>query len=119
MVGPKYNRPPAPAPGAYKELPPPSSPHASEWAPAQPNDAMARGKWWEIYSDPELNALEEQVSISNQNLKKADAQFREAQFAVKIARSNLYPTLSVSPTIVNGRTSVTGTAQVRLFPHYI
>ena len=92
-----------PAPPAYKELPPPGSPQASEWAPAQPNDAMARGKWWEIYDDPELNALEEQVSISNQNIKMAEAQFREAKFAVRIARSNLYPTLSVSPSIMNAR----------------
>ena len=109
-VGPNYNRPPAPAPAAYKELPPADSPQASEWAPAQPSDAMARGKWWEIYNDPELNALEEQVSISNQNLMAAEAQFREAKFAVRIARSNLYPTISASPSIVNSRSSVTGTA---------
>jgi len=115
MVGPNYKRPPAPAPPAYKELPPPNSPQASEWAPAQPSDAMARGKWWEIYGDPELNALEEQVSISNQNIIMAEAQFREAKFAVKIARSNLYPTISASPTIVNSRTSVTGTAQGQNF----
>jgi NodT family efflux transporter outer membrane factor (OMF) lipoprotein len=76
---------------------------------------MARGKWWEIYGDPELNALEEQVSISNQNIIMAEAQFREAKFAVKIARSNLYPTISASPTIVNSRTSVTGTAQGQNF----
>jgi len=111
MVGPEYKRPPAPSPAAYKELPPPNSPQASEWALAQPNDALARGKWWEIYRDPELNALEEQVSISNQNVLEAEAQFREARFAVKIARSNLYPTVSVSPSIVNSRTSVNGTAQ--------
>jgi NodT family efflux transporter outer membrane factor (OMF) lipoprotein len=105
MVGPKYKRPPAPAPPAYKELPPAGSPQASEWALAQPNEAIARGKWWEIYNDPELNALEEQVSISNQNLKMAEAQYREAKFAVRIARSNLFPTISVAPTIVNSRSS--------------
>ncbi len=115
MVGPNYKRPPAPAPPAYKELPPANSPQASEWASAQPSDAIARGKWWEIYNDPELNALEEQVSISNQNIKMAEAQFREAKFAVKIARSNLYPTVSVAPTIVGSRTSVTGTAQGQNF----
>ena len=65
-VGPDYKRPPVATPSAYKELPPPNSAAGSEWAPAQPNDAVARGKWWEIYNDPELNALEEQVSISNQ-----------------------------------------------------
>jgi NodT family efflux transporter outer membrane factor (OMF) lipoprotein len=105
-VGPDYKRPAALVPTAYKELPPPGSPQASEWAPAQPSDALARGKWWEIYNDPELNALEEQVSVSNQNLIAAEAQFREAKFSVKIARSNLYPTISVEPSIVNGRASV-------------
>jgi NodT family efflux transporter outer membrane factor (OMF) lipoprotein len=108
-VGPNYSRPPAPAPQAYKELPPAGSPQAAEWAPAQPSDAIVRGKWWEIYNDPELNALEEQVSLSNQNLLAAEAQFREAKFAVKIARANLYPTVSVSPSIVNSRASITGT----------
>ena len=102
MVGPNYKRPSTPVPAAFKELPPPDSPQASEWAPATPNDAIARGKWWEIYGDPELNALEEQVSISNQNLIEAEAQFREAKFSVKIARSNLYPTISLEPSIVNG-----------------
>jgi NodT family efflux transporter outer membrane factor (OMF) lipoprotein len=105
MVGPSYKRPPAPPPPAYKELPPAGSPQASEWAPAQPSDTLARGKWWEIYNDPELNALEEQVSISNQNIKMAEAQFREAKFAVKIARSNLFPTISGAPTIVNAQAS--------------
>jgi len=108
-VGPEYSRPPAPAPQAYKEMPPAGSPQAAEWAPAQPSDAIARGKWWEVYNDPELNALEEQVSVSNQNLLAAEAQFREAKFAVKIARANLYPTVSVSPSIVNSRASITGT----------
>jgi NodT family efflux transporter outer membrane factor (OMF) lipoprotein len=109
-IGPDYKRPPAPTPSAYKELPPTNSPQASEWAPAQPNDVVTRGKWWEIYNDPELNALEEQVSISNQNLMAAEAQFREARFAVKIARSNLYPTISGAPSIVNSRSAITGAA---------
>jgi NodT family efflux transporter outer membrane factor (OMF) lipoprotein len=109
-IGPEYKRPPAAAPPAYKELPPADSPQASEFAPAQPSDAVARGKWWEIYNDPELNALEEQVSISNQNLKAAEAQFREAKLAVRIARSNLYPTISGAPSIVNSRSAVSGPA---------
>ena len=62
MVGPTYRRPPAPAPVAFKEKPP------DGWKEAQPNDAALKGKWWEIYNDPQLNALEEQVSISNQNV---------------------------------------------------
>lgn len=114
-VGPNYSRPSAPVPTAYKELPPPNSPQSSEWAPAQPNDAIARGKWWEIYNDPELNGLEEQVSLSNQNLKQAEAQFREAKLNVRIARSYLYPTVTTSPSIVNSRASVTGIANGNAF----
>lgn len=114
-VGPNYKRPPAPVPNAYKELPPPGAPQSSEWAPAQPNDAIARGKWWEIYGDPELNGLEEQVSISNQNIKQAEAQFREAKLNVHIARSYLYPTITTSPSIINSRSSITGTAGVQNF----
>ena len=81
MVGPKYHAPTAPAPSAYKEPPP------AGWKEAQPSDGVLRGKWWEIYNDPQLNALEEQVSISNQNVMVAEAQFREAKAAVRIARS--------------------------------
>jgi len=114
-VGPDYKRPPAPAPSAYKELPPADSPQASEWAPAQPSDALARGKWWEIYNDPELNALEEQVSISNQNLKVAEAQYDQAKLNVRIARSYLYPTITTSPSIINSRSAVTGTPGTQNF----
>jgi hypothetical protein len=114
-VGPDYKRPPAPVPTAYKELPPPNSAQSSEWAPARPNDAIARGKWWEIYNDPELNALEEQVSLSNQNLKQAEAQFREAKLNVRIARSYLYPTITTSPSIVNSRSAITSSAGVQNF----
>jgi NodT family efflux transporter outer membrane factor (OMF) lipoprotein len=105
MVGPKYQRPAAPVPPAYKEAPPADWKETQVWKPAQPSDSAKRGKWWEIYNDPELNALEEQVSISNQNIKMAEAQFREAKFAVRIARSNLFPTISVAPTIVNAQAS--------------
>ncbi len=105
MVGPKYQRPSAPVPPAYKESPPAHWKEMQGWKQAQPNEAAKRGKWWEIYDDAELNALEEQVSISNQNLLAAEAQFREAKFAVRIARSNLYPSISVSPTIVNAQAS--------------
>lgn len=114
-VGPEYKRPPAAVPAAYKELPPANSPQASEWAPAQPSEALARGKWWEIYNDPELNTLEEQASISNQNLLAAEAQFREAKFAVRVARSSLFPTVAASPSIVNSRAAVTGTAGNQAF----
>jgi NodT family efflux transporter outer membrane factor (OMF) lipoprotein len=92
MVGPNYRRPPAPVPAAFKEKPP------EGWKEAEPNDAALKGKWWEIYNDPELNALEEQVSISNQNVLQAEAQYRSARATVQIARSALYPTLTAGPS---------------------
>ena len=94
-VGPDYKRPPAPAPPAFKEAPPPSWKEGG-WQPSQPQDQTAKGKWWEIYNDPELNALEAQVAITNQNVLMAEAQFREARDAVRVARSALFPTLSGS-----------------------
>jgi NodT family efflux transporter outer membrane factor (OMF) lipoprotein len=106
-VGPKYQKPDAIVPTAYKEQPPAANQTGAEWKQGQPKDAIPRGKWWEIYNDPQLNALEEQVSISNQNLLAAEAQFRGARDAVRIARSSLYPVVSGSPSITNTRTSTT------------
>ena len=106
-VGPNYKRASAPAPAAYKETPPETWKEQG-WKPAQPNDQAGKGKWWEIYNDSELNALEEQVSISNQNVLVAEAQFREAKAAVRIARSGLYPTLGGSVSIVNSQSKAQG-----------
>ena len=107
-VGPKYQRPSAAVPGAYKELPPPGTGQANGWKQAQPNnDGAARGKWWEVFKDPQLNALEEQVNISNQNVLAAEAQFREARDAVRIARSGLFPTVSTAPSYTYSRNSST------------
>ncbi|HWB32383.1 MAG TPA: efflux transporter outer membrane subunit [Acidobacteriaceae bacterium] len=99
-VGPKYQRPPALAqapPTTYKESPQNFAADGSGWKVAQPQDAMLRGKWWEIYNDPELNALEEKVSIDNQNIKQAFASFMEARTLIAQARSQLYPTIGVGP----------------------
>ena len=93
---PKYARPPAPTPMAYKEAP--AGKEGTGWKLAQPGDDKLRGKWWEIYSDPQLNALEVQVAISNQSIKMAEANFRAARALVVSARSALYPTISASPS---------------------
>jgi len=93
MVGPNYKAPAAPQTPAYKEPPP------EGWKEAQPNDGAIKGKWWELYNDPRLNALEEQVSISNQNVLAAEANFRAARYAIAIARAGLYPTVSAGPTV--------------------
>jgi len=116
MIGPKYQRPAAPVPPAYKESPPADWKEAQGWKPAQPNEGAKRGKWWEIYNDAELNALEEQVSISNQNVLAAEAQFREARYAVRIARSNLFPTVTAGPSIVNEKSVILGLSGVKVSP---
>ena len=86
-VGPRYARPSVPAPPAYKELPP-------DWTTAQPSDAIARGKWWEIFQDAKLNGLEEQINVSNQNLKAAEAQYIQARALVRQNRADYFPTIT-------------------------
>src|SRR6267142_2450776 len=107
MVGPKYHQPAAtvqPPPAAYKELPV-ENPPAGEWKVAQPQDAMLHGKWWEIYSDPELNTLEDQLNINNQNIKQSFENFMEARTLVTQARAQLYPSLSTAPSFRRSQSS--------------
>jgi NodT family efflux transporter outer membrane factor (OMF) lipoprotein len=94
--GPKYAKPTVPTAPAYKEL---VAGLESEWKASQPQDRVIRGKWWEVFSDPQLNALEERVDVSNQNLKIAEAQFRQARDLIRINRSGLYPTVTAGPNI--------------------
>jgi len=107
MVGPKYHAPPAIAqapPPAYKESPTQFQ-DKDGWKVAQPQDAMLHGKWWEIYGDPELNALEERLNIDNQNIKQYFANFMEARTLIAQARSQLYPTLTAGPSYQRAKTS--------------
>ena len=97
-VGPRYAKPNTPAPPQYKEVPP-------NWKTAQPADQVAKGKWWEIFQDNQLNALEEQINISNQTLKAAQAQFEQARAIARINRSNLYPTVSAGVTATRNHLS--------------
>src|SRR5438105_7398929 len=104
-VGPNYKRPAAAAPPAFKEPPPPNfkEAEAAGWKQSQPGDAFLKGRWWELYNDPALNALEEQVSVTNQNVVQAEAHYREARAQVGIARAALFPTVSASPSITQSR----------------
>jgi NodT family efflux transporter outer membrane factor (OMF) lipoprotein len=105
-VGPNYKRPDAPVPPAYKETAAPSAnPPGGTWKPAQPADDALRGKWWELYGDPQLNALEDKVAVSNQTLKAAAEQYLAARDQVKVSRAAYYPTLSVGPTGTRERES--------------
>lgn len=105
-VGPNYKRPAAIVAPAYKEAPPEAFKEAlaAGLVPANPSDAFDKGKWWEIYKDPALNALEEQVSINNQNVLAAEAQYREAKALVRIARAGLFPTVTAGSSITDSRT---------------
>jgi NodT family efflux transporter outer membrane factor (OMF) lipoprotein len=97
VVGPKYHQPTVQAPPAYKE--------AGDWKPAQPNDQNLGGSWWTIFQDPQLNALEEQVNVSNQNLKAAEAQFRQARATLRYYRADYYPTVTYGPSATRERIS--------------
>jgi NodT family efflux transporter outer membrane factor (OMF) lipoprotein len=100
-----YKKASAPVPPAYKEEPPVDFREVEGWKQAAPADGVLKGKWWELYKDPTLNALEEQVSISNQNVLLAEAQYREARDAVRFAHSQLFPAASVGPAITESRTT--------------
>jgi len=105
-VGPKYARPPAPVAPAYKELTPENFKDTDGWKQAQPSDATLKGNWWEIFNDPQLNALEEQVNVSNQNIAASAANFLAARALVRQTRAQYYPTISANPTITNSRPSL-------------
>jgi NodT family efflux transporter outer membrane factor (OMF) lipoprotein len=88
MVGPDYAKPSVPMTPAYKE--------ADGWKVAEPSDSLPRGRWWEIFGDPELHALEERVTAANQNLKIAEARLSAARAMVRLNRAGLFPTISTS-----------------------
>jgi len=98
-VGPKYHTPTLQTPVAYKET--------KDWKVATPQDAAVREKWWEIYNDPQLNSLEEQVNVSNQSIAAALANFLEARALVKEARTQYFPTVGVGGSITNERLGAT------------
>src|ERR1019366_6410917 len=133
-VGPHYKRPEAAVPPAFKEQPPvnfkeaeaagwkrsqPGDAYskgrwwelyndASGWKQSQPGDAYSKGRWWELYNDAALNALEEQVSVSNQNVLQAEAQYRQAKAAVSVARAALFPTATTAPAITRNSSGASG-----------
>jgi NodT family efflux transporter outer membrane factor (OMF) lipoprotein len=102
---PKYAKPPVATPPAYKELTPDMFKETNDWKFARPNDAVIRGKWWEMFNDAQLNTLEEQLNTANQNIALADANFRVARALVKESRSQYFPTVTTSPSIIVSRQS--------------
>jgi NodT family efflux transporter outer membrane factor (OMF) lipoprotein len=96
-VGPNYKRPAAEVPPAYKEV--------GNWKPAEPNDQNLPGNWWEMFQDPQLNALELQVNVSNQNLKAAEAQYTQARAILRYQRADYFPTVAVNPSATRNKFS--------------
>jgi NodT family efflux transporter outer membrane factor (OMF) lipoprotein len=107
MVGPRYSKPAVPAAPAYSEAPPASYGDPQAWKAAQPSDHAIRGRWWEIFGDPQLNSLEEQVGPVNETLRAAEANFRQSRASIQFNRSNLYPTVSATAGITRNRISGT------------
>ena len=100
---PKYSQPSAQTPTAFKELPPEQRKQTDGWKTVEPNDDALRGKWWEMFDDSQLNALEEQAGSSNQTVAAAFANFLAARAVVKQARSEFFPTVSASPSVTRSR----------------
>jgi NodT family efflux transporter outer membrane factor (OMF) lipoprotein len=96
-VGPDYRRPAVETPAAYKE--------AQGWKTAEPQDQAPRGRWWEIYGDAQLNALVQQVEVSNQNIRAAAAQYRQALALLGAARAGYFPTLSAGVAATRGQSA--------------
>jgi NodT family efflux transporter outer membrane factor (OMF) lipoprotein len=111
VVGPRYVAPTMQAPPAFKEVAPQQSPDGTVWMAATPQDTTLRGKWWELYHEPELNDLEEKLNRSNQNIAQSFQNFMAARAQVKQARASYYPTVSVDPSYTRARTSANTSGQ--------
>ncbi len=96
-VGPKYHRPAVQVPPAYKE--------GGDWKPAQPNDQNLGGAWWQIFQDSQLNALEDQINVSNQNLKAAEAQYTQSRALLRYDRAGYYPSIFAGASATRNRIS--------------
>jgi NodT family efflux transporter outer membrane factor (OMF) lipoprotein len=110
MVGPKYVRPSSPASPNYKEPAPDSYKEMTGWKTGEPRDSVTRGNWWEIFGDADLNALEAQIDINSQTIAQAEANYRGARAAVKVARAGLFPTLTTGPSITGTQSSANSSA---------
>ena len=97
-VGPRYVKPSVPTTATYKEDLQASLKQGDQWQRANPADQMSRGNWWEIFGDPQLNDLEEQIARSNESLKVAEARLREARAAIRFNRASQFPAISTAPS---------------------
>jgi NodT family efflux transporter outer membrane factor (OMF) lipoprotein len=111
-VGPNYKRPTAPIPQTWKEEEAASPEMKGQWKASEPKDEAHRGRWWEVFNDPALNALEEQVSISNLNVAQSEAQLRAARAAIRVARADFFPTVTASGGVTRSQAAHTASGVV-------
>ena len=97
-VGPNYRRPTLEAPAAWKEA---AEPGDALWQEAAPQDDAPRGPWWEIFDDPQLNALEAQAAQVNQSVEAALARLEQARALARLPVADLLPTLDSHPSYSN------------------
>ncbi|HTC54363.1 MAG TPA: efflux transporter outer membrane subunit [Steroidobacteraceae bacterium] len=109
-VGPAYHRPGTDAPQAYKELTAAQFKDTDGWKVAVPQDQIIRGQWWELFGDPQLSALEEQVKSSNQTVAAAYASFMQARALVRQAQAQYWPTLTVGASVTRSHQPAIGAA---------
>jgi NodT family efflux transporter outer membrane factor (OMF) lipoprotein len=114
-VGPKYHTPSAPVPAAYKESAAASS-EAGDWKVASPQDAVLRGKWWEVFGDPELTGLAEQLEVNNQNVAQAYENYMAARALALQARAQRFPIVTTGPSVTRSSSSSTFGAGTRTTP---
>jgi NodT family efflux transporter outer membrane factor (OMF) lipoprotein len=100
-VGPRYVAPVVSAPPAFKEASPSaySAVPPGTWQPALPQDAMLKGRWWEMFNEPELSALEDQLNINNLNIAQYFQNFMAARAQVSQARAGFFPTVTANPAL--------------------
>jgi NodT family efflux transporter outer membrane factor (OMF) lipoprotein len=98
-VGPVYHRPSIEVPQGYKE--------AQDWKPAEPQDTKPRGNWWDLYDDPDLDALMRQVAMSNQNVRLAAARYDQAVALLGNARSGYFPTITADVASTRSQNALT------------
>ena len=103
-VGPDYVRPATRAPASYKEM--------NGWKPAQPRDHETKGPWWTVFNDPLLDGLQQQVTVSNQNLAVAEARYRQARALVQVARASFFPLATADVTTGRSQAARSGTSAV-------
>ena len=102
---PHHAKPSIPTPVAFKELTPAQAQATDGWKTAEPKDDAVRGRWWEMFGDTNLNALEEQVAISNQTVAVALENFLSARAVVKQNWSGFFPAAGVSPGVTRAHTT--------------